>query len=117
MKILDMIAEWRKGCSNAGPSHDQMMQLPAGTSHPVECCTCTMGLIKAIETHETNSMFSARIIPDLHERIVRLKDAAKDADKLGNQQLVVVKKTDLDALLHEFYWRVAEACEPSCSTL
>lgn len=53
-------------------------------------------------------MFSARIIPDLHERIVRLKDAAKDADKLGNQQLVVVKKTDLDALLHEFYWQDAE---------
>lgn len=109
-----MIAEWRNGCSNAGPMHDQMMQLPAGTSHPGECCTCTLALISAIEKHETNSMFSARVIPDLYERICALRKASKSADELGNPALVVVKREDLDSLLHEFYWQDAELRRLAC---
>lgn len=40
MNILDLIAEWRKGCSKA----------PA--SNPEECHACTVALIDAIERHE-----------------------------------------------------------------
>lgn len=47
MTILEMIAEWRKGCSNTmtdddGNAIDQRL-------HPESCSECTVGLINAIE--------------------------------------------------------------------
>lgn len=48
MEILDMIKEWRKGCSNAGPMYDEMFPENAPTN-PCECIACPEGLIDAIE--------------------------------------------------------------------
>lgn len=42
MTILEMIAEWRKGCSIAGPACGQ-------DDSPANCSECTEGLIDAIE--------------------------------------------------------------------
>lgn len=48
MKPLEMIAEWRKGCTVAGPMHSHCFPdgdpLPAGY-----CVECTEGLIDALE--------------------------------------------------------------------
>lgn len=49
MGILEMIAEWRKGCSCAGPAYDGMVGNPAGTTSPEDCPACTLGLVEAIE--------------------------------------------------------------------
>lgn len=50
MSPLEMIAEWRKGCSVAGPLFDSMMTPDAPHStNPGECHECTMGLIVALE--------------------------------------------------------------------
>lgn len=49
MTPLEMIAEWRKGCSCAGPLYDEMFGRPEGTSSPAECEACTVGLIDALE--------------------------------------------------------------------
>jgi hypothetical protein len=49
MTIREMIAEWRKGCSCAGPDHDRAFRLPEGSTSPVECADCTEALINAIE--------------------------------------------------------------------
>jgi hypothetical protein len=51
----EMIAEWRKGCSVAGPAYDHMMKLPVGTSSPVECEECTEALIDAIAAYYRNN--------------------------------------------------------------
>lgn len=37
MTMLEMIAEWRKGCSLSEPGH------------PEHCTACTVGLINALE--------------------------------------------------------------------
>lgn len=50
MSPLEMIAEWRKGCSCAGAYFDKMMGHPEGTTQPEECHECTRGLIDALET-------------------------------------------------------------------
>lgn len=49
MTPLEMIAEWRRGCSCAGPEYEQMFKKPEGSSSPCECTDCTEGLITAIE--------------------------------------------------------------------
>jgi len=49
MKPLDMINEWRKGCSCAGPYFDKMMGYADGTTPASECIECTNGLIDALE--------------------------------------------------------------------
>lgn len=49
MNIEEMIKEWRRGCSCAGPVYDKMMQQPEGTTGPEECPECTKALIEAIE--------------------------------------------------------------------
>ena len=49
MKIEQMIKEWRKGCSCAGPMFDKMTNKPEGKTGPEECPECTKGLIEAIE--------------------------------------------------------------------
>lgn len=48
MEILEMIAEWRKGCTVAGPMRDSYYAGMPPTS-PCECIDCTEGLIDAIE--------------------------------------------------------------------
>lgn len=49
MTPLEMIAEWRRGCSCAGPEYEQMFKKPEGSSSPCECTDCTEGLINALE--------------------------------------------------------------------
>lgn len=49
MTPLEMIAEWRKGCSCAGPEYDRIMGKPEGTTSATECADCTEGLIDALE--------------------------------------------------------------------
>lgn len=44
-----MIAEWRKGCSNAGPMNDTVYGKKAGSTEPEQCRECTRALIDAIE--------------------------------------------------------------------
>lgn len=47
MTILEMIAEWRKGCSNSMTDDDG--GLVDQRLHPEHCAECTVALIKAIE--------------------------------------------------------------------
>lgn len=49
MTILEMIAEWRRGCSCARKGH------------PEECTECTVGLIEAIERKEFAKLEQARL--------------------------------------------------------
>jgi hypothetical protein len=49
MTILEMITEWKKGCSCGGPAFDAMMKLPPGTTPCGQCVECTEGLINCIE--------------------------------------------------------------------
>jgi hypothetical protein len=48
--ILEMITEWRKGCSNAD------------SKHPEECLVCTRGLIDAIERQLRAPQPNVRVI-------------------------------------------------------
>jgi hypothetical protein len=50
MKPLEMIAEWRKGCTCGGPVLDQMEGAAPGTHSPAECVECTVALIEALES-------------------------------------------------------------------
>ena len=47
MKITEMIAEWRKGCSNS--MHDNDGNPIDQKLHPEYCSECTLALIDAIE--------------------------------------------------------------------
>jgi hypothetical protein len=51
MTILEMIAEWEKGCTCAGPYHDALFAEKKPTSC-AECVPCTEGLITAIKNKE-----------------------------------------------------------------
>ena len=51
MNPLEMIKEWKKGCTCAGPYYDKMLGNPEGTTSPWECKECTEGLINAIEEY------------------------------------------------------------------
>ena len=46
MRPLEMITEWRRGCSNAG---DRQCPAPKEPTSPAECVPCTVGLIDAME--------------------------------------------------------------------
>lgn len=46
MTILEMIAEWRKGCSN---TNDRQHGGKSYRVSPVNCSECTIGLIESIE--------------------------------------------------------------------
>ena len=75
MRILDMIAVWRRGCKY---SPDQV------------CLSCTLRLINDIEAKLKAEQFSGCITPKLHEVIDALQDNPP-------------KREDVDALLHEFH--------------
>jgi len=66
MEILEMIEEWSRGCSCAGPTFDQLKGHPIGTSHTAECRECTIALIKAIESRAKPSAFTGRITPNFY---------------------------------------------------
>lgn len=55
MTPLEMIAEWRKGCS--------VTDTLSPDAHPVDCKDCTIGLIDALEKRLQNTLW---------QRIVRL---------------------------------------------
>ena len=107
-KILEMIAEWRKGCSNAGPAYDHMMQHPEGTSSPVECTECTVGLINAIEMHANQSKYTVNINPELISCILNLIEASKPGADRTKSTEITVKLGDLDTLLWHFFWQDRE---------
>lgn len=48
MRPLEMIAEWRKGCTVAGPLFNEIIDKDGKTS-PADCVECTEGLINALE--------------------------------------------------------------------
>ena len=48
MTPLQMIEEFRKGCTCAGPMFDKMLGKPEGTTPPEECIECTQALIVAL---------------------------------------------------------------------
>lgn len=54
MRPLEMIAEWRRGCSCAGP---RQCPAPAEPTSPAECVPCTEGLIDAMEKALTEERF------------------------------------------------------------
>lgn len=47
MTILEMIAEWRKGCKD--PDHEPFGTLADWKAHQEGCWVCTLALIAAIE--------------------------------------------------------------------
>jgi hypothetical protein len=49
MTPLQMIAEWEKGCTCAGPAHDAIFK-PANPTSATECEPCTQGLIDALKS-------------------------------------------------------------------
>lgn len=51
MKPLEMIEEWKRGCTCAGPMYDSILGKPEGTTPAWECKECTEGLIQAIENY------------------------------------------------------------------
>lgn len=95
MEILEMIAEWRTGCTCAPPEH------------PEECVACTINLISAIENKEKVQAFSGCITPNFYKVIERLSDAASIHPKNGKQQGLastrLVDRNDINSLLHEFF--------------
>ena len=93
MKILSMIAEWRKGCKLSG-------------RNPIECPACTERLINNIENYATVSLYSGCITPKLHLVIKRLRDALTLARANQNndpKNEILVSTNDLESLLHEFF--------------
>lgn len=56
MTLLEMITEWRKGCSNAD------------SKHPEECLVCTRSLIDAMERQlRSPQANNVRAITDINE--------------------------------------------------
>lgn len=93
MKILSMIAEWRKGCKLSG-------------RNPLECPACTERLINNIENYATVSLYSGCITPKLHLVLKRLRDAltlAQGSQNNDPKSDILVSTNDLESLLHEFF--------------
>lgn len=67
MTPLQMIAEWRKGCSCAGPEWERMFKKPEGSSSPAECSSCTEGLADALEKVLPELELKARLFDLLHK--------------------------------------------------
>lgn len=89
MKILEMIAKWRKGCR-------------LSPHNPIECGACTETLINQIEDYATISLYSGCITPKLHATVKNLRDALTVA-KADPDCKVSVRANDLESLLHEFF--------------
>lgn len=92
MEILEMIAEWRKGCSLSG-------------KNAINCPACTETLIDSIQHKEEVSVFSGCITPRFDKVIERLK-AATSYDyerRRGMRDDTIVSVNDIHAILHEFY--------------
>lgn len=70
---LEMIEEWRKGCSCAGPSHDEMMGLPPESSQPEECLDCTRALVDALERSLRQPPDRPRLLRNALEALRRRK--------------------------------------------
>lgn len=93
MKILSMIAEWRKGCKLSG-------------RNPLECPACTERLINNIENYATVSLYSGCITAELYLVLKRLHDALTLAQASQNNDPksdILVSTNDLESLLHEFF--------------
>lgn len=94
MEILEMIAEWRKGCSLSG-------------KNAINCPACTEALIDAIEQKEKLDKHSGCITPKLYLVVDRLRDAASSHPENEKQRGLhndrIVDRKDLEALLHEFF--------------
>lgn len=93
MKILEMIAKWRKGCALS--SHN-----------PLECTACTEKLINNIESYATVTLYSGCITPKFHMVVQRLQTALSLARANPNytpKSGVLVGENDLESLLHEFF--------------
>ena len=104
MEILEMISEWEKGCSCAGPMFDEMRGNPPGTTSPSECSECTEGLLHAIKQHEITKTFSGCLTPRFDLVVQRLEKASDDERGiLRTNTRRVVEALDLQSLLHEFY--------------
>lgn len=69
MTPLEMIAEWRKGCSCGGPMFDLTEGRARGTTSPAQCEECTVALIDAIERVERERLGEEAVSID--ERILR----------------------------------------------
>lgn len=76
MEILEMIAEWRKGRTNAGPMYDKMFPKDVPTS-PCECIDCTEGLINAIE--EKCRKEESSVNSELLKPFIRFRDGQWEA--------------------------------------
>ena len=92
MEILEMIAEWRKGCSLSG-------------KNAINCPACTEALIDSIQHKEEVSLFSGCITPRFDQVIDRLKAVThlQHERRRGHRTDVLVSVADIEALLHEFY--------------
>lgn len=94
MEILEMIAEWRKGCS-------------VSRKHPVDCPECTEALINAIEAREKERVFSGCVTTRFDLVVERLRNAVdpvpKDFRQRGLCDERIVKTNDIEAILKEFF--------------
>lgn len=90
MKILEMIAKWRKGCQFS-------------PNNPIECGACTETLINRIEDYATISLYSGCITPKLHATVKNLRDALTVTDEIDPERKIFVRANDLESLLHEFF--------------
>lgn len=93
MKILEMIAKWRKGCK-------------LSPHNPLECTACTETLINNIENYATVTLYSGGITPKFHTVITRLRNALTVARAIENNDPkteILVSANDLESLLHEFF--------------
>lgn len=93
MRILEMIAKWREGCSFS-------------KKNPLECTACTETLINNIENYASVTLYSGCITPELYKVVRRLHDAltlARAEENSGLTVSVLVGAGDLESLLHEFF--------------
>lgn len=70
MSPLDIINEWKKGCSCAGSAFDAMLKQPEGTTKPGECIECTEGALNGIESLCKAMQPQLRTIRLYHWRLV-----------------------------------------------
>lgn len=77
MTPLEMIAEWRKGCTCGGPIFDQIEGNPEGTTSCAQCAECTDGLIDALEKRLTEER---DLISDLADHIEGVTGAREGSD-------------------------------------
>lgn len=93
MTILELIDEWRQGCRFA--------------TNPLECTACTEKLINNIENIERVQVFGGCITPKFYLVVDRLRDAAclhpEDDRQRGLGEMRLVERSDLAALMHEFF--------------